>query len=133
MKTIFENVIKRGGYDLADMINKIDIYHIEGKISDDERDELYDLARVKPEAKYDIKAEIEHLWAAIRELQNDSAISDDDADDGSIADWKQPTGAHDAYSMGEIMMYTDGHVYESLINNNVWSPDVLPSAWKKLN
>ena len=41
MKTIFENVIARGDYDLAGLLKKIDGYHIAGRLSDDERDELY--------------------------------------------------------------------------------------------
>lgn len=133
MKTIFENVIKKGGYDLAAILAKIDTYHIEGKLSDAERDELYALARVKPEANYDLKAEIEHLWAAVKALQNNSTPSDDAyADSGTVAvsEWRQPTGAHDAYMVGDRMLYTDGKVYKSLIDNNVWSPDVYPAGWE---
>lgn len=131
MKTIFENVIKKGGYDLTAMIAKIDAYHIEGKITDAERDELYSLARTAPKAQYDYKAEIERLWAAVRALQ-DSGSSDDtihDTTSDAVAEWKQPTGAHDAYMRGDKMLYTDGKVYKSLIDNNVWSPDVYPNGW----
>jgi len=48
--------------------------------------------------------------------------------------WKQPTGAHDAYQIGDKVHFptlTDP-VYESLINANVWSPTVYPAGWKKL-
>ena len=131
MKTIFENVIKKGGYDLTAMIAKIDAYHIEGKITDAERDELYSLARTAPEAQYDYKAEIERLWAAVRALQG-SGSSDDtihDTTSDAVAEWKQPTGAHDAYMRGDKIVYTDGKVYKSLIDNNVWSPDVYPNGW----
>ena len=135
MKTIFENVIKKGGYDLTAMIAKIDAYHIEGKITDAERDDLYALARTTPEAQYDLKVEIERLWAAVRALQN-SGSSDDTTNDSTngttseaVAAWKQPTGAHDAYMRGDKMVYTDGKVYKSLIDNNVWSPDVYPNGW----
>lgn len=40
----------------------------------------------------------------------------------------QPTGAHDAYSIGDRVTY-NGHVYESTINSNVWSPDAYPACW----
>ena len=59
MKQIFENIIKRGGYDLTRLLKKIDSYHIEGKLTDAERDELYAQARQTPEAQYEVKAEIE--------------------------------------------------------------------------
>lgn len=126
MKTIFENVIKKGGYDLTALLNKIDTYHIEGKITDTERDELYALARVNPVAQYDYKGEIDRLWVAIRELQKGNTTTE-----GTTAsEWRQPTGAHDAYMKGDIMIYTDGKIYKSLIDNNVWSPDVYPDGWE---
>lgn len=123
MKSIFENVIKKGGYDLAELLAKIDVYHVEGKLTDAERDELYDMARTKPEAHYDINTEIEKLWLAIKELQNG------ETDDTEVKDFVQPTGAHDAYNKGDKVRY-NGKVYRSLINANVWSPDILPSAWE---
>ena len=45
--------------------------------------------------------------------------------------WSQPTGAHDAYNMGDIVNY-NGELYESLINGNVYSPEAYPAGWKKL-
>ena len=48
--------------------------------------------------------------------------------------WVQPTGAHDAYNIGDKVHFptiTDP-VYESLINANVWSPITYPAGWKKL-
>jgi hypothetical protein len=124
MKTIFENVIKKGGYDLTALLAKVDAYHIEGKLTDAEREELYALARTAPNAQYDLKVEIEHLWTAVRELQNGEKPSDE------IKEWKQPTGAHDAYMIGDKVIYTDGNIYKSLIDNNVWSPDVYPNGWE---
>jgi hypothetical protein len=126
MKAIFESAIKRGGYDLADMLAKIDSYHIEGKISDAERDELYALARKSPEAQYEIKAEIERLWAAIKELKNTSS----DSTETAVNEWKQPTGAHDAYMKGNIVVF-EGKTYKSIIDYNVWSPSVYPAGWEK--
>ena len=43
----------------------------------------------------------------------------------------QPTGAHDAYQTGDRVTY-NGHIYESTINNNVWSPDTYPQGWTEL-
>ena len=129
MKTIFENVIKKGGYDLTAMLAKIDAYHIEGKLTDAERDELYALARTAPEAQYDYRGEIERLWVAVKALQSgDSTDNTDDTGTEAVAEWKQPTGAHDAYMAGDKVLYK-GVVYKSLIDSNVWSPDVYPNGW----
>lgn len=43
----------------------------------------------------------------------------------------QPTGAYDAYQTGDRVTY-NGHIYESTINNNVWSPDTYPQGWTEL-
>ena len=50
----------------------------------------------------------------------------------NIPIWSQPTGAHDAYNIGDRVHYPgkDGPVYESLINGNVYSPDAYPQGWK---
>ena len=38
-------------------------------------------------------------------------------------EWKQPTGAHDAYNVGDKVTYNGKH-YICDINNNVYAPDV---------
>lgn len=45
-------------------------------------------------------------------------------------EWSQPVGASDAYMTGDIVSY-NGVLYRSLIDNNVWSPDVYPAGWEK--
>ena len=42
--------------------------------------------------------------------------------------WAQPTGAHDAYNIGDVVDY-NGTLYESTIDGNVWSPDTNPAGW----
>lgn len=44
-------------------------------------------------------------------------------------EWRQPTGAQDAYSIGDKVTFNGVH-YVSLIGNNVWSPEALPSGWE---
>ena len=41
---------------------------------------------------------------------------------GTIPNWKAPTGAHDAYNIGDQVIYTDGLVYKSKINANTTVP-----------
>lgn len=48
-----------------------------------------------------------------------------------VKDFVQPTGAHDAYNVGDRVKY-NGHVYESLIAANTYSPDAYPQGWKLL-
>lgn len=127
MKSIFENVIKKGGYDLEGLLAKIDIFFAEGKLTAEERDELYALARVKPEAQYDVKAEIEKLWLAVKALQNGATTGGSST--AEVKDYVQPTGAHNAYNKGDRVLF-DGKVYVSTIDGNVWSPLVYPNGWE---
>ena len=127
MKTIFENVIERGGYDLTGLLNKIDSYHVMGKLTDAERDELYAKARTgaREALSYDVKTEIDALWAAVRTLQGNSGST------SLPAEFVQPSGAHDAYNVGDRVSYHE-KVYESVIDGNVWSPDVYPAGWTEV-
>ena len=51
--------------------------------------------------------------------------------EGTIPDWKQPTGAADAYQTGDKVRY-NGKIYESIIDNNVWSPADYPQGWREV-
>lgn len=122
MKTIIENVIKKGEYDLGELLSKIDIFFAEGKLTAEEREELYALARVKPAAQYNVNAEIEKLWLAVKALQGGSTTS-------KAKDFVQPTGAHDAYNKGDKVIF-EKKTYVSTIDGNVWSPSVYPAGWE---
>lgn len=54
------------------------------------------------------------------------ALWTDVAKPGEIPVWKQPTGAQDAYRIGDLVHYpdADGPVYRCTIDYNVYAPDV---------
>lgn len=47
-----------------------------------------------------------------------------------IPDWEQPDSTN-AYMKGDKVRF-EGKVYESLIDNNVWSPAAYPAGWKEI-
>ena len=47
-----------------------------------------------------------------------------------IPDWEQPESTN-PYMKGDKVRY-NGKVYESLIDNNVWSPETYPAGWKEV-
>ena len=47
-----------------------------------------------------------------------------------IPDWEQPDSTN-AYMTGDKVRY-NGKVYESLIDNNVWSPESYPQGWRMI-
>lgn len=48
-----------------------------------------------------------------------------------VAEFKQPTGAHDAYQKGDKVSF-EGAIYESIIDANTFSPDAFADGWKKI-
>lgn len=51
--------------------------------------------------------------------------------DGSIPKWEQPNSTN-GYTKGDKVMF-EGKTYESLIDNNVWSPSTYPAGWQLIN
>ena len=49
----------------------------------------------------------------------------------TVKDFVQPTGAHDTYTKGDKVRF-NGKVYESLIDNNAYSPSAYPAGWKEI-
>lgn len=48
-------------------------------------------------------------------------------DENVIPDWEQPDSTN-PYMTGDKVMF-EGHVYESVIDNNIWSPSAYPAGW----
>ena len=47
-----------------------------------------------------------------------------------IPEWEQPESTN-GYHKGDKVRYKE-HNYESLIDNNVWSPEAYPQGWKEI-
>ena len=50
-------------------------------------------------------------------------------DPETIPDWVQPDSTN-PYMKGDKVRY-NGKIYESLIDNNIWSPEAYPAGWKE--
>ena len=52
---------------------------------------------------------------------------------GEIPIWRQPSGAQDAYMIGDKVRYPneDGIIYISIVDNNVWEPGVY--GWEEVS
>ena len=51
-------------------------------------------------------------------------------DENVIPEWEQPDSTN-AYQIGDKVMF-EGKTYESLINNNIWSPAAYPAGWREV-
>ena len=52
-------------------------------------------------------------------------------DENVIPEWEQPDSTN-AYMIGDKVMF-EGEIYESLINNNIWSPAAYPAGWQLIS
>lgn len=138
MKAIIKKAINHGGYDLAAITEKIDTLWVEGKMSEAERTELIESARAGAKPADSMAPQADRLAAlelAVKELTaRVAALEGGEAEGGEVegmAEWVQPTGAHDAYNVGDRVTFK-GTTYESTMDGNVWSPSVNPNGWQDI-
>lgn len=129
----FYELIGGRQYDLEDVLHRIDVMYAAGRLTDEERTELYALARKNAKAEYDYAAEIEAIWAAIRALQASVGGSSEEPEEPTDEwpEFKQPTGAHDAYYTGDKITYNGKH-YICKMDGCAWPPDVYPAGWQEV-
>lgn len=144
MYEIIKNVITAGRYELADMLHKIDAIWLQGDITEEEHQELIGLARTNaiPENSYaSLQKQVDTLYlncaelaAALKDITGRVTVleggSTEEPTPEDYPAWKQPTGAHDAYNVGDKMTYTDGKRYICQMDGCVWGPDVYPDWWE---
>ena len=133
MKTIFEEVINRGAFDLKGLLKKIDVFNVEGKLTDTERDELYTKARnaANAENSVDILAKVAELEQRVLALEkagvdDDTATGDTTADEYVVGKW---------YYTGDKVMF-EGTEYICIAPESsvcTWSPKEYPSFWDKVS
>ena len=147
MYSVIKDVLTKGDFELVDMLNKINKLWVENSLTEEERDELIQLAQTNadPENSYaPLQKQIEEVYKEITSLKG--VIDGLDArvlaiEKGSpqepveppveeeYPEYKQPAGAHDAYNVGDKITF-EGKKYECLINGCVWNPHDYPQGWK---
>lgn len=137
MYEIFKNALK-GQYELVDMLNKIAEYYVKGNLSKDEKEELEEEARTNanPVNSYaPLEEQLNALIVRVDALKNKvkelEGASEEDPTEPveEYPEYVQPTGAHDAYKVGDKITYNGKH-YECIFDNCVWTPDAYPQGWK---
>ena len=133
MKTIFEEVINRGTFDLKGLLKKIDTYNVEGKLTDEDRDELYVKAREAANVanSVDVIAKLAELEQRVIKLENagadnDTATGETTVDEYVVGKW---------YYNGDKVMY-EGAEYVCIAPAGAvctWSPKEYPTFWSKVS
>lgn len=154
MFKIFKNVIENSDFDLRDILKKIEESYIKSDISEEEKTNLEELARekAKPENSYaSLQKQIDDLYSELNTLkstveanaQGTSALKEAVEELGGTVtepeipvaeeypEYKQPTGAHDAYHVGDKITF-NGKKYVCKLDNCVWSPSEYPATWEEV-
>lgn len=69
--------------------------------------------------------------ALYKEYLNVEIKNDDGSTTEVVAEFKKPTGAHDAYKKGDKVLF-NGKIYKSVINNNAYSPEEYAQGWEEV-
>ena len=142
MYDIIKNVIESRAYELVDMLKKINTVWIESNITDEQKQELDELARTNAKAENSyapLQEQVNDLYSKYDELKQEIAeLKGEDTEEPSepvevneYPEYIQPTGAHDAYNIGMGCTF-NGEKYICLINGCVWDPITYPAGWQKV-
>lgn len=145
MFEIIKNVIKNKDFELKDILYKINKMYIESAITEEEKAQLDELARENAVAENSYEplqeqidnanARIDKLEARIEDLENketgEVTEPEKPVETDEYPEYKQPTGAHDAYHIGDKITY-NGKKYICKMNGCVWAPDVYPAGWEEV-
>ena len=140
MKELFENVINNRDYELRDILNKIAERHINNDLTDEEKTYLEELARnnANPQNSYapneDLIAQLFKRVEALEKVvfvETDEPVEDEEIVVEEYPLYVQPTGAHDAYKVGDKITFNDKR-YTCTMDNCVWDPSTYPNAWEEV-
>lgn len=143
MYEIFKNALK-GQYELVDMLNKIAEYYIKGNLSKEEKEELEEEARqnANPVNSYaPLEEQLNALIVRVDTLENkvsqlEKTTTGEPTEEPTepveeYPEYVQPTGAHDAYKVGDKITY-NGKKYICKLDGCVWNPDTYPVGWEEV-
>lgn len=128
-----KTVIESGSYELVDILAKIDKLWLEAKLTDEQREELTEMARdnANPEnSKGDLAERVTLLETSLDSvLKRLDELEGSDTGDETIEPWDQ----NRRYYVGDKCLW-NGEVYEAILGDEghpvVWSPEGYPAAWR---
>lgn len=143
MYEIIKSVIESKDYELRDILYKINKMWIEAQISEDEKTELDELARTNAQAENSyaslqeqvntIYNELDSIKSRLSALESTGESPEEPTEPvEEYPEYVQPTGAHDAYKVGDKITY-NGKKYICKLDGCVWTPDDYPQGWEEVS
>lgn len=141
MYQIVKTLIESGGFDLTDMLGRIEVLFARGQLTEEESAELLEMAREHADmavAYPELSAMVTELEVWRRDVDErlkalEGTGEPEPPEEDEYPAWHTPTDAHDAYYKDDKMTYTDGKKYVCVAPEGygvTYGPDVLPGMWE---
>ena len=124
-------VIAAGGYDLADLLRRIDVLYAGGRLTDEEREALVGEARDKAEPDAQLPSLTERVGALelrVAALEQGTYQPSEPEGDPEWPEYVRPTSKDEYYRKGDKVTFEGAH-YVCNKNNVTASPAENPKSW----
>lgn len=125
-------LISVGGYRLDDMLLRIDTMYASGRLDEDERAQLIDLAQTNADQDVllpSLEERVSNLEERVSTLEN--AVDTNHGGDDVVPEWVRPISKDTMYNKGDLIMFK-GKKYKCLKNNVSTSPEEDSSRWQEV-
>lgn len=132
VKPIIETTILSGDYELDKILSSIDLYHIEGSLTDEERRELIDLAREHAKAQYK-EDDITTILLQLHDLDERVKKLEQGGSEPRPAEYPEYVAGKWYYN-GDGVTF-EGKKYDCAAPEGVvcvWSPAEYPAYWQEV-
>lgn len=126
VKPMIESTILSGDYELDKILSSIDLYHIEGSLTDEERRELIDLARENAKTQYK-EEDISQLFERLHALEERVAK----LEETEVVEKYPEYEDNRWYFSGEGVTF-DGTKYICIAKKTKFSPAEKPKDWQEV-
>lgn len=130
MFNITKKVIENRNYELSALLKKLSALWVQGELTDEEREELIDLARKNADVQnsIDVLTKLEELDRRVRALEEErvNAPTTEEFEPYTVGKW---------YYNGDKVAF-EGAVYECIAPVEypcTWSPSEYPTYWQNVN
>ena len=126
MYKIIKNVIENKAFELSDIISKIDTQWVQGRIGEDEKNELIELARAQalPQNSIDVYQKLKELEDRVKALENGEESANQTLSDFVVGKTYYKDDKVIFGGKTYICIAPDGAVC-------VWSPGDYPAYWQE--
>ena len=136
-----KSVIDSGDYELKYILYKINKMYIESAITEEQKTELDNLARVYANAENSyapLQKQINNIYTELDSIKSRLTVLEGTEEPAEPAEpveeypeYIQPTGSHDAYNTGDKITY-NSKKYVCKMDGCVWNPDTYPAGWEEV-